>query len=157
MYVKQILEGLVYLHSEGVIHLDIKPGNILVSNTGEIKLADFGISKKLKSKKSNDSACSPWYSAPEVFESNGVLASDIWSLGCTVIELLSGSAPYSEIKSFLVPSHIARLLNHPLKINYFIVETQFLYLQRSTSTLPIPYILLCRRFFVRVLQKSPKP
>jgi serine/threonine protein kinase len=95
-YIKQILEGLAYLHSRGVIHRDIKCGNVLVTKEGSIKLADFGIAMKLGDP-SAPAVGSPYWMAPEVIELKGSgSACDIWALGCTIIELLTGSPPYFE-------------------------------------------------------------
>ena len=96
-YIKQILHGLQYLHARDVIHRDIKCGNILVTKDGSIKLADFGIATKLGDKQ-GPAAGSPYWMAPEVIEhiSSGPPC-DIWALGCTIIELLTGSPPYFEL------------------------------------------------------------
>ncbi|KAL6068784.1 Protein kinase of the Mitotic Exit Network [Balamuthia mandrillaris] len=97
-YLSQILLGLEYLHAQSVVHRDIKGSNILITKTGICKLADFGTSCQLdigSGEKRFSIAGSPYWMAPEVVEKSGVsLASDIWSLGCTVIELLSGGPPY---------------------------------------------------------------
>jgi hypothetical protein len=96
-YVKQILHGLNYLHSRGVIHRDIKCGNILVTKDGSVKLADFGIAMRFGDG-SAQAVGSPYWMAPEVIELQGSSsAADIWALGCTIIELLTGSPPYYEL------------------------------------------------------------
>lgn len=62
IYISQVLEGLQYLHSEGVIHRDIKGANILTTKTGEIKLADFGVASTLQDAESNDPVGTPYWS-----------------------------------------------------------------------------------------------
>ncbi|TFK48734.1 hypothetical protein OE88DRAFT_1633996 [Heliocybe sulcata] len=97
VYISQVLEGLVYLHDQGVIHRDIKGANILTNKDGCVKLADFGVASKATPGVVNDAAVvgSPYWMAPEVIEQSGATtASDIWSVGCTVIELLEGKPPY---------------------------------------------------------------
>ncbi|KAF8505364.1 hypothetical protein BU17DRAFT_101047 [Hysterangium stoloniferum] len=96
VYISQVLEGLVYLHDQGVIHRDIKGANILTNKDGCVKLADFGVASSTASAM-NDAAVvgSPYWMAPEVIEQSGATtASDIWSVGCVVIELLEGKPPY---------------------------------------------------------------
>ncbi|KAJ3732323.1 kinase-like domain-containing protein, partial [Lentinula guzmanii] len=99
VYVSQVLEGLCYLHEQGVIHRDIKGANILTNKDGTVKLADFGVASSTtvpSGSSSADVVGSPYWMAPEVIEQSGATtASDIWSLGCVVIELLEGSPPYS--------------------------------------------------------------
>jgi serine/threonine protein kinase len=89
------------LHTQGVIHWDIKGGNILNTKEGLVKLADFGVATKLTdSDKTNSSAVgTPYWMAPEVIEMSSKVTSacDIWSLGCTVIELLKGNPPYHDL------------------------------------------------------------
>jgi serine/threonine protein kinase len=98
LYMSQVLQGLLYLHEQGVIHRDIKGANILTTKEGLVKLADFGVATK-----SNLAEYSvvgtPYWMAPEVIELSGATtASDIWSLGCTVIELLDGKPPYHKLQ-----------------------------------------------------------
>ncbi|KDQ62037.1 hypothetical protein JAAARDRAFT_189411 [Jaapia argillacea MUCL 33604] len=97
VYISQVLEGLVYLHDQGVIHRDIKGANILTNKDGCVKLADFGVASKATTGVVSDASVvgSPYWMAPEVIEQSGATtASDIWSVGATTIELLSGKPPY---------------------------------------------------------------
>ncbi|PAN21607.1 hypothetical protein PAHAL_3G479700 [Panicum hallii] len=98
----QILSGLAYLHAMEIAHRDIKGGNILVGPNGEVKLADFGLAKKISYEAAihSDKGTSFWM-APEVikskFSGSGYnLLVDIWSLGCTVIEMATGEHPWHE-------------------------------------------------------------
>ncbi|KAJ6816656.1 mitogen-activated protein kinase kinase 9-like [Iris pallida] len=97
----QVLRGLHYLHSQKVVHRDIKPSNLLVGSGGQIKIADFGVSKLLR--RSLD-ACVSYvgtcaYMSPERFDPEAYggnydpYAADVWSLGLTVLELFVGRFP----------------------------------------------------------------
>eukprot|EP01102_Stenamoeba_stenopodia_P020116 TRINITY_DN7742_c0_g1_i2.p1 TRINITY_DN7742_c0_g1~~TRINITY_DN7742_c0_g1_i2.p1 ORF type:complete len:641 (+),score=97.16 TRINITY_DN7742_c0_g1_i2:458-2380(+) len=100
LYIEQVLRGLCYLHSKGVIHRDIKAANILITKKGKVKLADFGIATSVTGSEVDDSIpCgSPFWMAPEVIQMDTATpAADIWSLGCTIIELLEGVPPYFEL------------------------------------------------------------
>lgn len=99
VYISQILEGLIYLHDQGVIHRDIKGANILTTKDGSVKLADFGVATKAGSLVGNNAVVgSPYWMAPEVIDQSGATtASDIWSVGCVVIELLEGKPPYHQL------------------------------------------------------------
>lgn len=98
VYITQVLEGLVYLHEQGVVHRDIKGANILTTKEGVIKLADFGVATKFGDEKDATVVGTPYWMAPEIIELNGAsTASDIWSVGCTVIELLTGDPPYFDL------------------------------------------------------------
>lgn len=98
-YVVKILEGLHYLHRCDVVHCDLKAANILTTKTGNIKLSDFGVSLNLKAiEREKDIAGTPNWMAPEVIELKGASTkADIWSLGCTVVELLTGRPPFGDI------------------------------------------------------------
>jgi serine/threonine protein kinase len=102
-YVYQILQGLVYLHSNGVIHCDLKPANVLTTKDGYVCLTDFGVSKSILSsstltKTPDEALGSPHYMAPEVIQLQGVSEkSDIWSLGILVLELLTGNTPLGHL------------------------------------------------------------
>ncbi|RCH97480.1 hypothetical protein CU098_005443 [Rhizopus stolonifer] len=96
----KILNGLEYLHQNQVVHCDLKAANILTTKTGDVKLTDFGVSLNLKIKGIDIGAVSgtPNWMAPEVIELKGASTkSDIWSLGCTLIELVTGKPPYADM------------------------------------------------------------
>ncbi|KAL5703737.1 mitogen-activated protein kinase kinase kinase [Ranunculus cassubicifolius] len=100
-YTRQILLGLAYLHGRNTVHRDIKGANILVGPNGEIKLADFGMAKHITSNTSILSfKGSPYWMAPEVIMniSGYSLAVDIWSLGCTILEMATSKPPWSQFE-----------------------------------------------------------
>ncbi|KAI1186115.1 hypothetical protein F5B17DRAFT_441335 [Nemania serpens] len=102
VYMTQVLLGLQYLHDQGVIHRDIKGANILTTKDGKVKLADFGVSTSTLAGPDKEAQVvgTPYWMAPEIIELSGATpASDIWSLGCTVIELLSGKPPYHHLQA----------------------------------------------------------
>jgi serine/threonine protein kinase len=100
VYMAQVLQGLVYLHEQGVMHRDIKGANILTTKQGLVKLADFGVASTTAGLNESSVVGTPYWMAPEVIELAGATTkSDIWSVGCTVIELLDGRPPYHQLQA----------------------------------------------------------
>ncbi|KAK3123454.1 hypothetical protein QOZ80_8AG0631200 [Eleusine coracana subsp. coracana] len=118
-YTKQLLHGLEYLHRNGIIHRDIKGANILVDNKGCIKLADFGASKQVEKLATATAAKTmkgtPYWMAPEVIVGSGHNCSaDIWSVGCTVIEMATGKPPWSqEYQEVSLLYYVGTTKSHP--------------------------------------------
>ncbi|KAG8776672.1 hypothetical protein FRC12_000787 [Ceratobasidium sp. 428] len=100
----QVAEGLVYMHSTGAVHGDVKGANVLVSDSGTAMLADFGNTVleaySLQFTPTGATECSVRWAAPELFD--GVILhsmeGDVWALGMTVLETVTGKLPYDEIK-----------------------------------------------------------
>ncbi|XP_023633782.1 mitogen-activated protein kinase kinase kinase 18 [Capsella rubella] len=91
-YTRQILNGLVYLHERGIVHCDLKSQNVLVEENGVLKIADFGCAKSVAK---SDFAGTPAFMAPEVARGEEQsFPADVWALGCTVIEMMTGSSPW---------------------------------------------------------------
>ena len=99
------VQGLEFLHTHKIMHRDIKGANLLVDNSGTVKLADFGASKRMEDVATIQSGHksmkgTPYWMAPEVIKQTGHgRAADVWSVGCTVIEMATGKPPWAEFSS----------------------------------------------------------
>lgn len=136
-YMKQVLEGLIYLHGQGVVHRDVKAANILLTSKGDIKLTDFGVSTKVSNNtiKTYSIAGTPNWMAPEIISMDGTsTASDIWSLGATIVELLTGEPLYSH-------------LNEMAALHAIVTD----------DTPPIPTFIssACKDFLLKCFEKQP--
>jgi serine/threonine protein kinase len=103
-YTADVLRGLAYIHEKSLVHGDIKSGNIVIGADGRAKLADFGCARALGSV--GVVGGTPAFMAPEVArgEEQGP-AADLWAMGCTVVEMATGRAPWSDLDSVLAAVH----------------------------------------------------
>ena len=102
----QICNAVDHAHGAGILHRDLRPGNMLVSESGILKVTDFGTSRFLEIAAHGTTVIgSPPYMAPEQFHGKAVFASDIYSVGVTMYQMLTGSLPYDTPS----PADLARL------------------------------------------------
>jgi serine/threonine protein kinase len=102
----QICNAVDHAHRAGILHRDLRPGNMLISDTGVVKVTDFGTSRFLEIAAHGTTVIgSPPYMAPEQFHGKAVFASDIYSVGVTMYQMLTGSLPYDTP----APADLARL------------------------------------------------
>jgi len=94
-YANQITQGLNFLHSRGILHRDLKLGNMFLSDQMVVKIGDFGLASAFKDNKAGSMCGTPNYIAPEVLRKEGHSpASEVWSLGCMIFALLCGAPPF---------------------------------------------------------------
>lgn len=111
VYLLQLLQALVYLHRRGILHRDVKAANILTTYDGTVKLADFGAAARLSTSDPppTDMAGSPYWMSPEMIQQEPLsTATDIWSVGCLTVELLTGHPPYYELDPMPALFHIVQ-------------------------------------------------
>ncbi|GFQ07814.1 3-phosphoinositide-dependent protein kinase 2 [Phtheirospermum japonicum] len=134
-YAAEVVDALEYIHNMGLIHRDIKPENLLLTTDGHIKIADFGSVKPMQGSRitvlpnaaSDDKACTfvgtAAYVPPEVLNSSpATFGNDLWALGCTLYQMLSGTSPFKDASEWLIFQRIvARDIRFP---NYFSAEAR---------------------------------
>ncbi|XP_062383616.1 mitogen-activated protein kinase kinase kinase 2 isoform X2 [Sardina pilchardus] len=118
-YTRQILEGVSYLHSNMIVHRDIKGANILRDSAGNVKLGDFGASRRLQTICLSGTGIksvtgTPYWMSPEVISGEGYgRKADIWSVGCTVVEMLTERPPWAEFEAMAAIFKIATQPTNP--------------------------------------------
>ena len=150
LFARQVLQGLAYLHDQGVIHRDIKGANILADKTGRVKLADFGVAVLSATKggivNNGDTVVgTPYWMAPEIIEMLApTSACDIWSVGCTVIELLTSKPPYYDVPPYAALYRIVQDETVPIPNNLPEEVLEFLHLcfQKQPTQRPTAQELL---------------
>ncbi|XP_056122959.1 mitogen-activated protein kinase kinase kinase 2 [Rhinichthys klamathensis goyatoka] len=139
-YTRQILEGVCYLHSNMIVHRDIKGANILRDSAGNVKLGDFGASRRLQTICLSGTGIksvtgTPYWMSPEVISGEGYgRKADIWSIGCTVVEMLTQRPPWAEYEAMAAIFKIAT--------------------QPTNPTLPAHVSDHCRDFLKRIFVES---
>lgn len=109
-YTKALLKGLDYVHKMGYVHCDIKLDNILLSENGGLKIADFGLAKRAGAKAGAELRGTPVYMSPEMVAGGDQgPAADVWAVGCAVVEMASGATPWRRRRSGGVAEVLMRI------------------------------------------------
>lgn len=151
LFLRNVVEGLGFLHRRDIIHGDIKPHNVLVPDSGPCKIADFGISQRTSNIACNRIGGTLFYMAPEVVRGEMSIASDIWSFGIMMAQLLTGRLPWPRgveaaylSFEFSCGRDVERVLHGPLEesaMDVFLACTQYDPTKRKTARelLKMPY------------------
>ncbi|XP_033126328.1 mitogen-activated protein kinase kinase kinase 2-like isoform X2 [Anneissia japonica] len=154
-YTRQILEGVSFLHASHIVHRDIKGANILRDSMGNVKLADFGASKRLQTICTAVTGMktvtgTPYWMSPEIINGEGYgRKADVWSIGCTVVEMLTTKPPWAEFEAMAAIFKIATQPTNPTLPGHVSNDAKdFLRctFQESPKERPLAVQLLSHRF-----------
>lgn len=166
---KESLKGLAYLHDQKHIHRDVKCGNILMSTTGTVKIADFGVSAMFNGMTRNNRRTTfvgtPCWMAPEVMDEkipDYDAKADIWSFGITAIEMACGHPPYYDMQPMKV---ILMVIHEEINVNQYLTDQKIkvskelkkvieLCLRRNPRDRPTSQQLLLDKFFKKTSYNS---
>lgn len=121
--IKQALRGLAAAHRRGVVHRDLKPGNLMLNKEETVKVVDFGIAKKIQSEArltaTNTTVGTPMYMAPEQIMGKAVDArTDLYSMGVVLYELLAGQVPFNADSIYEIQAAHIQKVPDPPTIHY---------------------------------------
>ena len=118
--IREVLDALKYAHDEGIIHRDVKPSNIMISNSGEVKITDFGIAKLIKKSGKQEQTIltkeltligTPQYMSPEQIRQEKINEkTDVFSTGIVFYEMLTGRLPFANVKEAEITTAITNIL-----------------------------------------------
>jgi serine/threonine protein kinase len=171
-YALEALRGLRYLHSHDIIHRDIKPGNMLVSGTGSVKLSDFGTCRDTVARSSMttmQTVGTPCYLAKECIACGKYSkSSDIWAFACSIVEMATGQIPWGHLdENLLLPVplmfHIGTAMppnHHPLIPSQLSTELQEVLracFAMTPADRPSAEALLQNPYFIAAAAEAPLP
>jgi len=157
-----VIQGLIYLHSQKIIHRDLKAGNILLGEDGSVKIADFGISTLITATKTGNAKTmvgTTYWMAPEVMSENYDSKIDIWSLAITAIEMAEMHPPNWNMKPFQLmlklPKDPPPTLKEPAKFSKEFNNFIMVCLNKDPNKRPGAADLVKHQFIISYLTKGP--
>lgn len=156
----RVLEAVAYAHHRGTIHLDIKPSNIMITETAKVKVLDFGISvDKNNIEKSDRMSGTPMYMSPEQVNNRNIdRRSDIYSLGVTLFQMVTGQLPYNNISNRATLFH--HIKNKPLPraadIYPLVSDGMQQIIDRATEKQPDKRFQTCEEFHYHLITLQNK-
>ncbi|MFC1834591.1 protein kinase [Thermodesulfobacteriota bacterium] len=132
----QVSQGLHYAHEQGIVHQDVKPSNLFIMEDDQVKIVDFGLASPIGCC-SDEFPGTPYYMAPEQIEGEQVdPRTDIYSLGITAFEMVTGRKPYPEDICEVLKCHVTEPIPDPRTINPDVPEDFVQFIRRCTQKAP---------------------
>ncbi|GLH11650.1 Serine/threonine-protein kinase polo [Gryllus bimaculatus] len=139
-YLRQLVEGVKYIHSQKVIHRDLKPGNMLLSEDMVVKLGDFGLATLVDGNKKVSICGTPNYIAPEVLNKLSYsYEADVWAIGCILYAMLVGQPPFETAS---LKETYSRIVNNKYTIPLTVSENGRKLIRQLLQPLPENRILV---------------